>query len=207
MTQNRGKSPGKLLALRAAFCCSGSTQTSSSLPHAPCDRERMVLLLRIVAAAAFIFQNAYALPSSSPHQFAGSQTVHSITTRTQNVGNPNLHGLSRSCGVPTSYDANRASSGSALDHPQNKCRVETLRGGGRDDTAGKDAKNKSSKDGQPAQGKGPRPSLAPMIFVGWLYFMSVALAVPALPRLVNNIMGGKDTVSSKSQMALASLLV
>jgi hypothetical protein len=52
-----------------------------------------------------------------------------------------------------------------------------------------------------------RASLGPMIFVGWLYFMSVALAIPALPRLINNIMAGKDTVSSKSQMALASLLV
>lgn len=50
-------------------------------------------------------------------------------------------------------------------------------------------------------------SLMSLIFVGWLYFLSVALAVPALPRLVNNIMGGKDTVSPQSQMALASIMV
>ncbi len=96
-----------------------------------------------------------------------------------------------------------------MDHRQNERLnpVQALRGG-RGDTNGhvSDAK-KTSHDGNATHIKGPRPSLLPMIFVGWLYFMSVALAIPALPRLVNNIMAGKDTVSSKSQMTLASLLV
>uniref|UniRef100_A0A7S0TRX5 Major facilitator superfamily (MFS) profile domain-containing protein n=1 Tax=Hemiselmis andersenii TaxID=464988 RepID=A0A7S0TRX5_HEMAN len=42
--------------------------------------------------------------------------------------------------------------------------------------------------------------------IAMLYFMSVALAIPSMPKLVNNILTGAGRVTSSSQMVLAALL-
>ena len=46
----------------------------------------------------------------------------------------------------------------------------------------------------------------PVIF-GTLYFLSIAMAIPALPNLVNTLVSGDASVSGAGQMKLGSLLV
>jgi MFS transporter, DHA1 family, tetracycline resistance protein len=52
----------------------------------------------------------------------------------------------------------------------------------------------------------PRISMFYPMFVAWTYTMSVALAIPSLPRLVNMVVNGVPDVTPRSQMAYSALL-
>jgi MFS family permease len=51
-----------------------------------------------------------------------------------------------------------------------------------------------------------KASIGHTIVFGTLYFLSIALAIPALPNLVNSLVSGDASVSGAGQMKLSSLL-
>ena len=51
-----------------------------------------------------------------------------------------------------------------------------------------------------------RISIAYPILITWLYVLSVAFAIPSLPKLLNVVINGKNAVTPASQMAYSTLL-